>query len=228
MQYSTIDYSTGGFGELRTVLVTLSGTHGTGKSTHAGRCYYLLNKSGYKFAYVRHQDLLDPFGFVLRRAARVLGFRKASDLERRKPVRALWAAYILFIYYPLLVGGIRLRRILGYSVVTDRYLYDMLVGFWGNRMSAPMERLLIRIITRPDVSFVLDADENRILRERPEHTVEYIRREQLLYREVAERFALKKIYTGENASLIWQSLLREIRKALGEQERTYGTIGENS
>ncbi len=201
---------------MRTILVTLSGTHGTGKSTHAGRCYYLLNKAGYKFAYVRHQDLLDPFGFLLRRAAKVLGFRKASDLERTRPVRVLWSAYFLFIYYPLLVGGIRLRRIFGYSVVTDRYLYDTLVGFWGNRMHAPLERLLIRIVTTPDVSFVLDADEARILRERPEHTVEYIRREKLLYARVADEFGLKRIYTSENASQIWQSIFEDIRRVIGE------------
>ena len=206
---------------MRTVLVTLSGTHGTGKSTHAGRCYYLLNNHGYKFSYVRHQDLLDPFGFVLRRAARILGFRKTSDLERTKPMRVLWSAYILFIYYPLLVGGIRLRRIFGYSVVADRYLYDMLVGFWGNRMSAPMERLLIRIVTRPNVSFVLDADDKRILRERPEHTPEYIRREKFLYGQVARRFGLKRIYTGDNPAIIWESLYRDIRAVLGDCEPTY-------
>ncbi len=206
---------------MRTVLVSLSGTHGTGKSTHAGRCYYLLNKSGYKFAYVRHQDLLDPFGFVLRRTAKILGFRKASELERTKPVRVLWAIYLLFIYYPVLVGGIRLRRMFGYSVVADRYLYDMLVGFWGNRMSAPLEKLLVRIVTRPDVSFVLDADESRILRERPEHTADYIRKEKYLYGEVAKRFGLKRVYTTENASLIWRSLLAEITAVMGEAHPTH-------
>ncbi len=203
---------------MRTLLVTLSGTHGTGKSTHAGRCYYLLNKYGYKFSYVRHQDLLDPFGFILRRAAKILGFRKASDLERTRPMRILWSAYLLFVYYPILVGGIRLRRMLGYSVVADRYLYDMLVGFWGNRMRAPMERLLIWIVTRPNVSFVLDADENRILRERPEHPPEYIRREKLLYGHVARRFGLKRVYTSESADAIWDSLYRDIKAAMTEAE----------
>ena len=206
---------------MKTILVTLSGTHGTGKSTHAGRCYYLLNKAGYRFAYVRHQDLLDPFGFLLRRVAKILGFRKASDLERRKPMRVLWSVYLLFVYYPLLVGGIRLRRIFGFSVVTDRYLYDTLVGFWGNRMNAPIESLLVKIITRPDLSFVLDADESRILRERPEHTAEFVRKEKALYGEVADMFGLKRVYTSENASLIWQLILRDIRKVLGEPRRNH-------
>src|SRR5215472_4436051 len=98
---------------LKTILVTLSGTHGTGKSTNAGRCYYLLNRSGYRFSYLRQQDILDPFGFIVRRAARILHVRP-NDLERTTPVRVLWALYIFLVYYPILAGGIRIRGLLGY------------------------------------------------------------------------------------------------------------------
>src|SRR5437867_6637801 len=94
---------------MRTLLVTLSGTHGTGKSTNAGRIYYLLNGSGRKFSYLRHQDLLDPFGFIVRRAARILHV-DVNYLERSTPVRILWSLYFLVIYCPILVGGIGLRR----------------------------------------------------------------------------------------------------------------------
>jgi thymidylate kinase len=198
---------------LKTLLVTFSGTHGTGKSTHAGRCYYLLNQQGHRFAYVRHQDLLDPFGFVLRRAARILGY-KAGDLERTEPVRVFWSLYLLFIYLPFLVGGIRLRRLLGYSVVVDRYLYDLLVGFWGNHMDAPLQNLLIWTVTHPDVSFVLDADEQRILRERPEHTAEFIRNEKRLYGKVATYFRLKNIHTTDSAAAVWKTILEDITSAL--------------
>lgn len=199
---------------MRTILVTLSGTHGTGKSTNAGRCYYLLNRSGLKFSYLRHQDILDPFGFILRRSARLLGFRNPNDLERTRPVTILWSIYILFIYVPILVGGISLRRLLGYSVVSDRYLYDLLVGFWGDRVSIPIESLLIRVLPRPDVSFVLDAEENRILSDRPEHTPEYIRREKRLYDAVAEQFGLRKVSTNDPPLVVWKNMLGEIRSAL--------------
>src|SRR2546428_8180279 len=117
---------------MRKILVTLSGTHGSGKSTNAGKCYFLLNASGRKFSYLRHQDILDPFGFVLRRTARILGFKNPTDLERTKPLGVLWSIYILFVYLPILAGGIKLRQTLGYSVVSDRYVYDMLVGFSGD------------------------------------------------------------------------------------------------
>ncbi len=199
---------------MKTILVTLSGTHGTGKSTNAGRCYYLLNKSGLKFSYLRHQDILDPFGFVLRRGARLLHFKNPNDLERIRPVTILWSIYLLFIYIPILVGGIKLRRLLGYSVVSDRYLYDLLVGFRGDRVSIPIERLLVWVLPRPDVSFVLDAEESRILGDRPEHTPEYIRMEKRLYNIVAAQFRLMRISTNDSPSVVWSEMLREIRSAL--------------
>jgi len=199
---------------LRTILVTLSGTHGTGKSTNAGRCYYLLNKSGLKFSYLRHQDILDPFGFILRRVARLLGFKNPNDLERTRPVTVLWSMYLLFIYIPILVGGIRLRKSLGYSIVSDRYLYDLLVGFWGDRVSIPVLRLIVWVLPKPDVSFVLDAEESRILGDRPEHTASYIRMEKQLYDNVAAHFSLKRVSTNERPSIVWKTMQTEIRSAM--------------
>jgi thymidylate kinase len=200
---------------MRTVLVTLSGTHGSGKSTNAGKCYYLLNKNGFKFSYLRHQDLLDPFGFVLRRTARILHVR-TSYLETTNPARTAWSVYILFIYLPLLVLGIRFRRMLGYSVVSDRYVYDMLVGFWDNQTTAPLQTLLVRILPRPDVSFMLDADEKRILADRPEHSLDYILNEKRQYNKIVGGFGLKRISTDEPPETVWNNILQEIQASFSQ------------
>lgn len=189
--------------------MTLSGTHGSGKSTNAGRVYYLLNESGRKFSYLRHQDLIDPFGFVLRRAARALHV-DVGYLEATAPLTLLWSLYFLFIYYPLLAGGIALRRNLGYSVVVDRYVYDLIVGFWGNQRRVPIEHTLVWILPHPDLSFVMEADEKRILVDRPEHTIEFIRNEKRLYDLLAVQFHLKKISTAESVQQVWRRLETEI------------------
>jgi len=209
---------------VRTVLVTLSGTHGTGKSTNAGKCYYLLNKQGLRFSYLRHQDLLDPLGFVLRRAARILRFKNNTDFERMAPVRAISSVYYLFIYLPFLAGGIRVRKLLGYSTIADRYLYDLMAGSWGNGMSVPLERLLLRIVPRPDVSFVFDADVKRILADRPEHTFEYIMNEKAQYGKLVGVFGLTRVSTDDPPAAVWNSILHDIEAAFsrGDHEKRPG------
>jgi thymidylate kinase len=201
--------------DLKTILVTLSGTHGTGKSTNAGRCYYLLNRAGLRFSYLRHQDILDPFGFIMRRTARILGYKNPNDLQKTRPMTILWSVYLLLIYIPILVGGIKLRRLLGNSVVCDRYLYDLLVGFWGDEVKIPIEHLLVWILPHPDVSFVLDAELSRILEDRPEHTSRYIRLEKQLYDSVAEQFGLMRISTNDPPLKVWNTMFATILSALG-------------
>src|SRR2546425_1461091 len=203
---------------MRTVLVTLSGTHGTGKSTNAGKCYYLLNKQGLRFSYLRHQDLLDPLGFILRRAARILRFKNTSSFERIAPVRVVSSTYYLFIYLPILAGGIKLRKLLGYSTVADRYLYDLMAGSWGNGMSVPLEKLLLRIVPRPDVSFVFDADVKRILADRPEHTFEYIVNEKAQYSKLVSVFGLKRVSTDNPPEAVWNSILHDIEAAFSRDD----------
>ncbi|HMB67581.1 MAG TPA: hypothetical protein VKM96_06505 [Candidatus Bathyarchaeia archaeon] len=203
---------------MRTVLVTLSGTHGTGKSTNAGKCYYLLNKQGLRFSYLRHQDLLDPLGFILRRAARILRFKDTTDFERLEPVRVLSSAYYLFIYLPFLAGGIKIRELLGYSTVADRYVYDLMAGSWGNGMNVPLEKLLLRIVPRPDVSFVFDADVKRILADRPEHTFEYIVNEKAQYSKLVSVFGLRRISTDDPPDAVWNSILHDIEAAFSQRE----------
>ncbi len=206
--------------QMKTILVTLSGTHGSGKSTNAGKCYFLLNQAGMKFSYVRNQDILDPFGFVLRRTARVFRFKNPTDLERTRPWSILWSMYILFIYFPILTGGIELRRFFGYNVVSDRYVYDMIVGFAGDGVNIPVLSLLPKILPQPDLSFVFSADENRIVQVRPEHTIEFIQKEKRLYEQTADKFGLEKVSTDDPPLVVWNRLYTEIGLALNKSHGT--------
>ena len=210
---------------MRILLVTLSGTHGTGKSTNAGKCYYLLNKQGLRFSYLRHQDLLDPLGFVLRRAGRVFGFKDTTDFEKMEPVRVLSSLYYLFVYLPFLAGGIKARKLLGYNTVADRYLYDLMAGSWDNGMSLPLENLLSRLVPRPDVSFVFDADEKRILANRPEHTLEYIMNEKQQYAKLVRVFGLKRVSTDNTPEVVWNYILHEIEAAFSRQNQERSSPG---
>ncbi len=177
-----------------------------------------FNRRGLKFSYLRHQDLLDPLGFILRRASRILGFKSTTELERREPVRVLSSAYLLFVYLPILAFGIWARKLLGYSTIADRYLYDLIAGSWGNGVSVPLESLLVRMVPRPDVSFVLEADEKRILNDRPEHTLEYIMKEKRQYSKLVDVFRLKRVSTDDPPEIVWNRIVREIESAVSEND----------
>jgi thymidylate kinase len=207
--YSETSFCSGGYGNLKTILVTLSGTHGSGKSTNASRVYYLLNSSGRRFSYLRHQDILDPFGFIVRRMARILDV-DVNYLEASTPLRILWSLYFLLVYYPILKGGIALRRVFGYNVVSDRYLYDMMIGFWGAGQRVPLEHLLLWVLPHPDVSFVFEADEKRILENRPEHSADFIRNEIRLYNQLVIQLRLTKIVTSESIQAVWKRVATQI------------------
>src|SRR5438094_7940640 len=119
-----------------------------------------------------------------------------------KPTKVAWSIYLLLIYCPILVGGIRLRNLFGYSVVSDRYLYDVMVGFRDNGMTVPSENLLMRLLPRPDISFVLDAPEQRILTDRTEHSEDFIRKENNLYAQVADHFKFSKHDKTDSYSIV--------------------------
>ena len=157
-------------------------------------------------------------GFVVRRAARLFGFRSATDLERLKPVRVLSSVYLLFIYLPLLAGGIRIRSILGYNTVADRYMYDLIAGSWENGIGVPSEKLLLRLVPKPDVSFVFDADIKRILTDRPEHSYDYIVNEKAQYSKIVNAFGLRRISTDQPPDAVWNTILYEIKMAFSRRE----------
>jgi len=122
--------------------------------------------------------------------------------------------YIFLVYFPILAGGIRIRGLFGYSTVCDRYIYDLLVGFRDNGVRVPLESLLIRLVPKADVSFVLDAPEERILTNRPEHTEGFILKEKWLYDSIAERFHLKRVSTIDPPGVVWQKMFWEINGVL--------------
>jgi hypothetical protein len=96
-----------------------------------------------------------------------------------------------------------------------------MAGSWGNGMTVPLEKLLLRILPRPDVSFVFDADVKRILADRPEHTFEYIMNEKAQYLKLVGAFGLKRISTDNPPEAVWNSILHDIKAAFtqGDQER---------
>jgi len=77
-----------------------------------------------------------------------------------------------------------------------------------------LEHVLIWVLPHPDVSFVFEADERRILADRPEHSAEFIRNEKRLYKRLAEQFHLTRIDTSESIQAVWKRVVTEIEASI--------------
>jgi thymidylate kinase len=71
-------------------------------------------------------------------------------------------------------------------VIFDRYIYDELANlplqYWPVRLYL---RLLLRIVPRPDLAFLLDADPENAVSRKPEYPLEFVHRNRNAYLEIA-------------------------------------------
>ncbi len=148
--------------------------------------------------------------FGMKIGARLLGYQTTGDFERMRPGVIIWSIYIILVYIPFLVIGIHLRKMLRYSVISDRYLYDLIVGLQEDGVELPIERLFVWVVPRPDIAFLLEANESRILERRRENTAGQIAKEKKLYSQVGVRFGLWKISTDRPPVEVWENMLRAI------------------
>jgi thymidylate kinase len=92
--------------------------------------------------------------------------------------------------------ALRIRHLLtrGTLVVFDRYFYDVIVDPKRARFSGPawFARLLARMVPRPDITLVLDADEHVMFARKGELSVAELQRQRLAYRELSVGMTVKK------------------------------------
>src|SRR5207302_10101959 len=86
--------------------------------------------------------------------------------------------------------------------------------FTGVHHRFPLEHVLTWVLPRPAVSFVFEADERRILADRPEHSAEFIRNEKRLYSRLAEQFHLTRINTSESVQSVWMRVVTGIEASM--------------
>jgi thymidylate kinase len=71
-------------------------------------------------------------------------------------------------------------------VIFDRYIYDELANlplqYWIVRLYV---RLVLRMVPRPDQSFLLDADPETAVSRKPEYPLEFVRRNRNAYLAIA-------------------------------------------
>jgi thymidylate kinase len=117
-----------------------------------------------------------------------------ADLPRGAFISSLYLMGFVLDYW--FGYALRIRQLLSRAslVVFDRYFYDVIVDPKRARFGGPawFAQLLARLVPRPDIILVLDADEHVMYARKGELSVKELQRQRLAYRDLDVGMAPKK------------------------------------
>jgi thymidylate kinase len=183
----------------RTSLVSFSGVDGAGKSTQIEALCSRLRQDGVDVRVIRFWDdiaQLTQFrvsaGHTIFKGDKGVGTPSAPINRRDKNVRS-WPMSALrgFLY---LVDAVATRSAVKHAlrsgadlVIFDRYMYDELANLpvsspWGQSYI----RLIMKLVPRPNISFLLDASPEKARARKPEYPLEFLRINRKSYMDMVD------------------------------------------
>jgi len=179
-------------------LLSFSGIDGAGKSTQIDALLRYLDDRGHRLKLYTFWDDVVAFSsyrehLTLRlfKGEKGVGSPDRPIARRDKNVTSWYMVLLrlfLYIFDAFRLSAVVSRRAAKDAefVIFDRYIYDELANLplqhWPVRLYV---RLLLRIVPRPDLAFLLDADpENAVLR-KPEYPLEFVHLNRNAYLSIA-------------------------------------------
>jgi dTMP kinase len=157
---------------MKSCFICLIGIDGSGKTTHARFLLEYLENQGYSCDYIRgaYRPFFSYFFFLI---MKFLGYWKYTKKDAYtdplefapKPLRKKLASiyrFFIFLDYQLIVSlKIRLPMIMGKIIISDRYIYDMLMELQlSNTLSNRFFYLILMSMPQPDITFLMSVKED--------------------------------------------------------------------
>jgi thymidylate kinase len=172
---------------LRPTLVSFSGIDGAGKSTQINALRDLIADSGVQVRVIpfwdevaRLKNLREASGHKIFKGDKGIGSPERPIERRDKNVRSRTMSLVrLFLYT---VDSLSLRFVVRRALrsgagflICDRYAYDEFVNLnLRNPFMRFYVRLIMKLVPRPDVSYILDADPIQARARKPEYPLEFL------------------------------------------------------
>jgi thymidylate kinase len=177
----------GGRGNRQRRFVSFSGMDGAGKSTQIHALRTRLVESGLRVSLITFWDdvarlthLREVSGHTLFKGEKGVGSPDAPINRRDKNVRSWPMTVVRYFLYS--VDAISLRRAVKRAlksdadfIIFDRYAYDELANLTlSNPIARLYVRLIMKVVPRPHVSYLLDADPVQARARKPEYPLEFL------------------------------------------------------
>lgn len=174
--------------------VSFSGVDGAGKTTQIENLCLFLTEQGITFQIFRFWDdvakltgVREGTGHRVFKGEKGIGRPDAPVNRRDKNVRGFPMTCIRLFLYSLdaiSLRGVYKRAMQGDAqfVIFDRYTYDELANLdLENPVIRAFSGVIMRLVPRPDVSFLLDADPEAARARKPEYPIDFVRQNRRAY-----------------------------------------------
>jgi len=132
---------------------------------------------------------------------------------RKKNLAFPYALALLLDYIPFVLRKIHHPLKKNRLIITDRYIYDIIVFLRYYDMYYPsIEKGFTNIVPKPDIVFLIDVPPKIAFDRKKEYTLEHRIKERALYLEYAKKLGFKIIDNTKPLIEVSQNILEEILK----------------
>ena len=190
-------------------LICFIGIDGSGKTTQAKALVQALDARGVKSRYVWNRSepfLVKPFVTIAKALISpgknmIQNEREYSKTKMRlfqNPILSMAYQYLVLLDYIIMtIIRIKIPLMLGKSIISDRYIHDMIVILAADLSSSPkstnkMLKGSISLLPKPDLIFLLDVAEEMGFRRKSDikYAIDDLRKRRKIYLEIGKEYGI--------------------------------------